>query len=283
MPRIARPPLRWSRVVASFAVRPGLRNVLAATRRPIRAPGGHGGDRGERRPAFELGVAPVALVGQQVVVEPEVVEPGGLGPDGGVAKIRPSRSLDPERRAEAHRHRSPPRPYRTDVAAQTRTVPRLAPAVDPAVVDPSRAPRRHPRLVRRERPPARVPGDPRPVRGARVGADGAADPGRARGDGVDRVDGALPDGGVAGGGACRRGRACLGRARLQPSGDQPAACGAGHRRRARRPRARHRRGARRVARGRAVYRPGRRRDRLRTTGRGRRHERQARAGTRRRG
>ncbi len=34
MPRIARPPLRWSSVTASFAVSPGLRNVFAPTIRP---------------------------------------------------------------------------------------------------------------------------------------------------------------------------------------------------------------------------------------------------------
>jgi hypothetical protein len=34
MPRIARPSLMWSSVAASFAVRPGLRNVLAPTIRP---------------------------------------------------------------------------------------------------------------------------------------------------------------------------------------------------------------------------------------------------------
>jgi len=36
IPRIARPPLRWSSVVAIFATRAGLRNVLAPTIRPIR-------------------------------------------------------------------------------------------------------------------------------------------------------------------------------------------------------------------------------------------------------
>ena len=36
MPRIARPPLMWSRVVAVFATRPGLRNVFAPTSRPSR-------------------------------------------------------------------------------------------------------------------------------------------------------------------------------------------------------------------------------------------------------
>ena len=36
MPRIARPPLMWSSVVAVLATRPGLRNVLAPTSRPSR-------------------------------------------------------------------------------------------------------------------------------------------------------------------------------------------------------------------------------------------------------
>ena len=34
MPRMARPSLMWSSVVASFAVRPGLRKVFAPTIRP---------------------------------------------------------------------------------------------------------------------------------------------------------------------------------------------------------------------------------------------------------
>ena len=36
MPRIARPPLMWSSVVAILAVSAGLRNVFAPTIRPIR-------------------------------------------------------------------------------------------------------------------------------------------------------------------------------------------------------------------------------------------------------
>ena len=36
IPRIARPPLMWSSVVAIFATRAGLRNVLAPTMSPIR-------------------------------------------------------------------------------------------------------------------------------------------------------------------------------------------------------------------------------------------------------
>ncbi len=120
-------------------------------------PGGHGRDRGQRRPALELGVAPVALVGEQVVVEPEVVEAGGLGPDDGVAKLRPAGPLDPERRAEAHRHRSPPRPYRTDVAAPARPVPRPAPAVEPA---------------RRSRPRSATPSSPGTTRTAAASPSG---------------------------------------------------------------------------------------------------------------
>ena len=98
MPRIARPPLMWSTVVASFAVSPGLRNVLAATSRPSRARGRHGGQRRQRRPALELRVVAIGLVGEEVVVDPEVV---------GAARPRPrrrrpagtaSRSAGPRRR-----------------------------------------------------------------------------------------------------------------------------------------------------------------------------------------
>ena len=97
-----RPP-RWS---------PGLRNVFAVTMCPRRARLVTAASARERRPALELVVDPVALVAQEVVVHPEVVEPGRLRVDDGVAQLRPARPLDPERRAEPHLHR----PYRTDVA-----------------------------------------------------------------------------------------------------------------------------------------------------------------------
>ena len=43
--------------------------------------------RRERRPALELGVAPVALVGEQVIVEPERVPAGALDREAGVAQV----------------------------------------------------------------------------------------------------------------------------------------------------------------------------------------------------
>ncbi len=79
-------------------------------------PGRDGCRSGERRPALELGIGPVALVRQQVIVEPQVVETGRLGVQHPVAELRPADALDPERRPEPHRHRSPPHPYRRGVA-----------------------------------------------------------------------------------------------------------------------------------------------------------------------
>jgi len=45
---------------------------------------------------------PVALVGEEVIVEPDAVETGALRGEGGVAKLRPVGSLDPEGRTESH-------------------------------------------------------------------------------------------------------------------------------------------------------------------------------------
>jgi len=58
--------------------------------------------RGEGRPALELGVPPIALVGEQVVVEPQAVEACPFGRQAGVPKRRPVGSLDPEGSAESH-------------------------------------------------------------------------------------------------------------------------------------------------------------------------------------
>ena len=63
-------------------------------------------DRGQRGPALELGVVPVALVRQQVIVQPQRIPAGLLDRQAGVPQGRPVGSLDPERRAELHRHRS---------------------------------------------------------------------------------------------------------------------------------------------------------------------------------
>jgi hypothetical protein len=60
-------------------------------------------ERGKRRPALELPVAPVALVGEEVIVEPETVEARLLGRQAGVPERRPVGPLDPVGRAESHR------------------------------------------------------------------------------------------------------------------------------------------------------------------------------------
>ena len=57
---------------------------------------GRGRQRGERRPALELGVVRVALVAQEVVVDPEAVGTAPLRGDDGVAEARPVGPLYPE-------------------------------------------------------------------------------------------------------------------------------------------------------------------------------------------
>ena len=89
-------------VVASLAVRPGLRKVLAPTRRPSRTRLVDVASGRERRPAVELRVGRVALVGQEVIVDPDRVPAGRLGGEAGVAQVRPARPVDPERRTEPH-------------------------------------------------------------------------------------------------------------------------------------------------------------------------------------
>ena len=74
-------------------------------------------DRGDGRqggPALELGVRPVGLVGEQVVVDPQVVEARCLRPQDGLAQGRPVRALDPERRPESHRRH--PLPHRVPIS-----------------------------------------------------------------------------------------------------------------------------------------------------------------------
>ena len=66
---------------------------------------GAAGDRRhgrERRPALQLRVGRVALVGEQVVVQPDRIPAGRLGRKTGVAEGWPGRLVGPERRAELH-------------------------------------------------------------------------------------------------------------------------------------------------------------------------------------
>ena len=56
----------------------------------------------QRRPALHLGVGRVALVGEEVIVDPEGVPAGTLRGQAGVAQVRPVRPVDPECRAEPH-------------------------------------------------------------------------------------------------------------------------------------------------------------------------------------
>ena len=64
--------------------------------------GRQGRERGQRGPALELRVVPVALVGEEVIVEPEAVEARRLGRNGRVPERRPVGSLNPEGSTESH-------------------------------------------------------------------------------------------------------------------------------------------------------------------------------------
>jgi hypothetical protein len=64
------------------------------------------GERGQRGPSFELGIGWLAFVGQQVIVDPDRIPAGRLDRPTGRQQVRPARSVDPESRPEAHRHRA---------------------------------------------------------------------------------------------------------------------------------------------------------------------------------
>ena len=103
MPRIARPPLRWSSVTASFAVRPGLRNVFAPTIRPERRAARHLRPAGEHRPALEDRALPRPDDRVEVVPRPEARGARLLGADGGVAQRRPVGGLRPQEEPDLDR------------------------------------------------------------------------------------------------------------------------------------------------------------------------------------
>ena len=56
----------------------------------------------ERGPALQLPVGRIALVGQQVIVDPDRVPTGILHGQAGITKGRPGRAIDPERGPETH-------------------------------------------------------------------------------------------------------------------------------------------------------------------------------------
>ena len=80
MPRTARPSLMWSRVVASLAVRPGLRNVFAPTISPSRTVDVSAAQAARVEPALEDRLAPRALDRQEVIPRPERVPAGAPPP-----------------------------------------------------------------------------------------------------------------------------------------------------------------------------------------------------------
>ena len=147
----------WSSVVASFAVRPGLRNVSAATSRPSRARVVTAAAAARVVQPSSLRVDGVALVGQEVVVDPEVVGTGGVG---GLERNRSD--------GQSVRWTQNAAPTRTGGGATRRRLGHRAMVPSgrwPAAADrlrtrrPATGPRarRRPGLVRRARPRARVP------------------------------------------------------------------------------------------------------------------------------
>ena len=56
---------------------PGIAERVGRHEQPEPGAGGEGREGCQRSPALELGVAPVALVGEQVIVEPDRIEPRG--------------------------------------------------------------------------------------------------------------------------------------------------------------------------------------------------------------
>ncbi len=263
MPRTDRPPLTWSRLVASLAVSPGLRNVLAATSSPSRT-------RVVRTAVAARDVQPSSFGSRQSPSSASRWSSSqtSSNPAASAWRTASRSSGQPVRWIQyAAPNRiaidEPPRPYRRGVATPPDPDALVPPALRDAILAWYDAGRARPRL----------PCDPRPVCRPRVGADGPADAGRAGGGGVDALDGALPDGRRPRRGAGRRRRAGVGGPRVQPAGGQPPPGREGGHGRSRRPRPGHGRGAADAAGRRAVHGAGGGGDRVRAAGRGGRHER----------
>ena len=84
MPRIARPLLMWSSVVAILAVSVGARKRVRADHEPDADPRRGLGPGGQRQPALEVGTGRVADDGVEVVPRPERVVAQLVGPDPGL-------------------------------------------------------------------------------------------------------------------------------------------------------------------------------------------------------
>ena len=112
-------PQMWSRVVASFAVSPGLRNVLAPTINPSRTARGDAAERRQGRPALEDRLLPRPEDREEVIPRPDRVPAGPprprarrrgtparsvvLRPELGAEPVAPGRpSTRSCRNAEAH-------------------------------------------------------------------------------------------------------------------------------------------------------------------------------------
>ena len=100
MPRIARPPEMWSRVVAIFATRAGSRNVLAPTIRPIRIRSVAWAQAASVSQPSWIGPFAVADDRVEVVPRPEPVVAERVGAHAGLEQRRPVGVLVPAERAE---------------------------------------------------------------------------------------------------------------------------------------------------------------------------------------
>ena len=176
---------------------PGVAERVGGDKQAEAGPVGQHGQRRQRRPALELGVGRVALVGEQVVVDPEGVPAGTFGRQARVAQVRPVRPVDPECRPEAHGSSD-------REAVQTPRLYRAA-ASDPAAIlgRVEAVSRRsfNSRLFRWHAGATPAAADPRgrgPVAGARRRGDVAADRDRARRPGLAAVRGSLADAGRPG-------------------------------------------------------------------------------------
>ena len=105
MPSTARPSERWSSVVASLAVRPGLRNVLAPTISPSRTRDVSGARPARTHQPSKIGCSHGPKIASRWSHVQTESQPDVLGGEGRVAEARPVGLLRPELEPEArHRH-----------------------------------------------------------------------------------------------------------------------------------------------------------------------------------
>ena len=101
---MARPPLMWSRVVASFAVIAGGWNVLAPTNRPSSTVRVRAAHAAQDRPCLQDRLVGLALRCGEVVDRPELIESEVVDELGRADDVGPAPLLRPEADPHAERH-----------------------------------------------------------------------------------------------------------------------------------------------------------------------------------